>query len=61
MEKHPHAAAIDRIGTARLMSHFNIKKQAVSRWRYYGVPRLHHNTFHMIAAKMGKSVPEIDS
>ena len=36
---HPDAAAIDRIGTAALMEHFNITRQAIFYWRRNGIPR----------------------
>jgi hypothetical protein len=46
--RHPDAAAIDRIGTGALMEHFQISAQAVSYWRLNGVPKQHRNSLRML-------------
>jgi hypothetical protein len=56
---HQHAAAIDRIGRASLYSHFNVTRQAVDRWKREGIPKMHINSVAMLAARLGKPVPEL--
>jgi len=57
--KHPHAAAIDRIGRQAIMSHFNIGRHAVAKWSVRGVPRIHSNSLRMLAMIRGVTVPEL--
>ena len=59
MSKHPHAPAIDRIGRSAIMSHFNIKRQAVHNWTNDGVPTIHRNSLRMLAMVRGVQVPEL--
>lgn len=59
MDKHEHAAALDRIGKGQVMSHYNLKERTWRHWRVKGVPTLHHNTLRMLAAIKGVSVPEL--
>lgn len=57
--KHPHAPAIDRIGRAAIMQHYNIKRQAVHQWTTDGVPAIHHNSLRLLALIRGVQVPEL--
>lgn len=59
MSKHPHTPAIERIGRPALMSHFNISKQAISKWTANGVPKLLLNSVRTFAAVRGVHVPEL--
>jgi len=58
--KHPHAPAIDRIGRAAIMSHYNIKRQAVHQWTMDGVPPIHRNSLRLLAMVRGVQVPELE-
>jgi hypothetical protein len=58
-EAHPHAAALDRIGRSRVVSHFNITQGAYSNWKARGVPRLHLRSLAHLAVIHGVSVPEL--
>ena len=58
-EKHPHAAALDRLGFEPIQSHFNITRRNWNYWRERGVPDLHRNTILMLAKIKGVSVPEL--
>ncbi len=58
--KHPHAPAIERIGRAAIMAHFNIKKHAVAKWTVRGVPNIHANSLRMLAMIRGVQVPELN-
>lgn len=60
MGTHAHAAAIDRIGSDRIKSHFNFSRQVVNRWRYAGVPRMHRETLRLLAIIKGVQVPELN-
>lgn len=59
MEKHPHATAIERIGRAAIMSHFNISRQAVSKWTQQGVPPRMMQSVRLLAATKGVGVHEL--
>ena len=59
MEKHPHTPAIERIGRARLGSHFNISRQAIGMWTNKGVPDLLLTSVRTLAAIHGVPVPEL--
>lgn len=59
MSKHPHAPAIERIGRAALMGHFNISRQAISLWTRNGVPKLLLNSVRTLAAVNGVPAPEL--
>ena len=56
---HPDAAAIDRLGLAPIVSHFGVTRQAVSYWRYNGVPKPHRKTLAMLGAVAGIDMPEM--
>lgn len=58
--KHPHAAAIDRLGRSKIISHFNITERAIQKWRKGGIPRIHWNTVRVLAATNGVQVPELN-
>lgn len=58
MEKHPHAAALKRIGMGKVRSHFNISRGGYYQWTVRGVPPIHHNTIRLLAQISGVSVPE---
>lgn len=58
-DKHPDAAAIDRIGTAAIMEHFQLSRQSVSYWRREGVPKRHRKTLAMLGAVAGHDVSEL--
>ena len=57
-EKHPHAAALDRLGFEPIQSHFNMTRRNWLYWREKGVPDLHRNTILMLAKIKGVPVPE---
>ena len=59
MANHPDAAAIDRIGTDAIMTHFDISRQAVSYWRMQGVPKQHRNSLAMLGEGGGHDMPEM--
>ena len=59
MEKHPQTPAIERIGRARLGSHFNISRQAIGMWTKKGVPDLLLGSVRTRAAVHGVPVPEL--
>ena len=59
MEKHPHTPAINRIGRAKLITHFNISPQAISKWTVNGVPTLLLTSVRTLAAINGVPVPEL--
>lgn len=56
---HPHAAALDRIGRSRIISHFNISQGAYSNWKRRGVPGFYRKSIAVLAAIHGVSVPEM--
>ena len=58
-DKSPHAAALDRIGRQRIISHFNISTAAYSNWKKRGVPRYYVNSVATLAAVHGVQVPEL--
>lgn len=60
MQKSTHAAAIDRIGSKPLETHFNISKQGISKWKERGIPRMHINSVRLLAMMRGVQVPELD-
>jgi len=57
--KHPHAAAIDRLGRERIKSHFNITTRAIQKWRADGIPPIHWKTVRLLGAVHGVSVAEL--
>ena len=56
---HHHAAALDRIGRQRVMSHFNIKTAAFSNWKARGVPSYYIKSLATLAAVHGVQAPEL--
>jgi hypothetical protein len=58
-KKHPHAAALDRIGAPAIISQFGISRQGLWKWRRYGVPKLHHGSLRLLATIRGVQVPEL--
>lgn len=60
MKKHPHAAALKRIGTERVRSHFDMSRGAYYQWTVRGVPPIHHNTIRLLASLGGVQVPEFN-
>lgn len=56
---HPDAPAIDRVGTAAIIAHFDVTRQTVSYWRKNGVPKHHRKTLAMLGAVAGKEMPEM--
>lgn len=60
MEKyHPDAEAIDRVGRAAIIAHFQITPQAINSWRRNGVPKRHRNTLALLGAARGLAMPEM--
>ncbi len=57
--KHPHAAAIDRIGRDRIIKHYNITTRTIQLWRAKGVPKMHWNTLRILAATNGTNAAEL--
>lgn len=56
---HEHAAALDRIGRARVVAHFNVTGQAYANWKVRGVPPMLITSLRTLAAIHGVQVPEI--
>lgn len=56
---HPDAAAIDRIGTAAIMEHFEITRQAVFYWRRSGVPKNCRKALAKLGEDAGHPMPEM--
>lgn len=56
--KHPDAAALDRLGFSRVKGHFNITRQAFAYWKRKGVPKMHRKTLVMLGGVHGVPVPE---
>lgn len=59
MSKHPHAAAIDRIGPGKVQTHYNMSRQALHKWKKEGIPKMHHNSIRLLAVLNGVNVPEL--
>lgn len=58
-EKHPDAAAIDRIGTRAITKHFGIARQSVQYWREKGVPKHFRKALAYFAKQNGVDLPEM--
>lgn len=59
VNKHNHAAAIDRLGRDKIKSHFNITDRAIQKWRANGIPEIHWKTVRLLGAVHGVSVAEL--
>lgn len=57
--RHPHAAAIDRLGYEAIKEHFGISRQAVAYWKRNGVPDMHRKTLSMLGAVGGVDMSEL--
>lgn len=57
---HTDAAAVDRLGRGRIMSHFNISRQAIDYWRKHGVPKRHRKTLAMLGVLNGVPMKEME-
>lgn len=51
--KHRDALLIDRIGFDVVVAHFDCSETIVRRWRRKGIPRMHVNTFTLLARLHG--------
>ncbi len=58
--KHPHAAAIDRIGRKKVQDHYHITDRTIQLWRANGIPKMHWNAVIALAGVNGVQVPEIE-
>jgi hypothetical protein len=56
---HLHAAALDRIGRERVLSHFNMTTQGYTNWKARGVPPMFVRSVATLAAIHGVMVPEL--
>ncbi len=59
MEKHRHAAAIERITRRALEDHFRIGRAAVHRWTVDGIPKNLMASVRLLAMIRGVDVPEL--
>lgn len=57
--QHPHRAALERIGYAKLNAHFGIKERTYRHWRLHGVPKNLRRPIIAWAAALGHDLPEL--
>lgn len=60
MEKHPHAAALERIGKKVVTGHFDLTRATYYQWTIKGVPAVHQNSLRLLALIKGVQVPEFN-
>lgn len=53
------AAAVDRVGTTRLMEHFDMTRQAVSHWRRNGVPKGSRRPLKLLGESLGLDMSDL--
>lgn len=53
------AAVIDRLGTAVLMEHFDITRQAVSYWRQKGIPRTYRKAVKLLGESLEHDMTDL--
>ena len=58
-KKHPHAAALERVGRKAVVEHFRISEPAYSRWTICGVPKNCLKPLAILAVMHGVPVPEL--
>ena len=58
-DKHPDAAAIDRLDTNAICERFKVTRQAVSYWRREGVPYRYRKAMHALGKEWGVDMPEM--
>jgi hypothetical protein len=58
MTRHPDSAAVDRVGTANIVEHFQITPQAVSKWRRDGVPKVARHPLVALGQRLGHDMSD---
>lgn len=56
---HPDAAALDRIGSQKLIDHFDITRQALYRWRTQGISRQFRKPVILLGETMKLDMSEL--